>query len=235
MKNKNNKSFTLIELLVVIAVLALLATLILIAVKGQREKARIANLLQFSASIKNVLGAYVAGEWRFENNLDDSSGNGNHGSGGVMTFVENDISQLGMAGRFVGAEGVTVSDSDSLDISDAITIEAWIKKDGTGLGPPYIVKKESTYDLLPISDDRVAFWVYIPYRRSVESSSNISDGKWHHVVGTYNGSEIKLFLDGKEEDSMIVSGAISSNDNPLYLGDYLDGRIDEVRIYSEGF
>ncbi|MDO8436136.1 MAG: type II secretion system protein, partial [bacterium] len=59
--NKKKKAFTLIELLVVIAIIGLLASIILVSLKGTREKARIAKSLDFSQRINHALGAYAVG------------------------------------------------------------------------------------------------------------------------------------------------------------------------------
>ncbi|MDD2732203.1 MAG: type II secretion system protein, partial [Candidatus Pacebacteria bacterium] len=77
---KNKKGFTLIELLVVIAILGLLASIILLSTRGVRERGIIAKGLQFSGSIKHALGADIVGEWNFEDNCNDSTGNGNNGT-----------------------------------------------------------------------------------------------------------------------------------------------------------
>ncbi len=55
------KAFTLIELLVVIAIVGLLSSVILVAVQDARDKANIAKILQYSASVHHDLGAYAVG------------------------------------------------------------------------------------------------------------------------------------------------------------------------------
>ena len=61
-----HKSFTIIELLVVIAIIGLLASVVLVSMSGVREKARIANALEFSQSVDFALGAYAVGWWDFD-------------------------------------------------------------------------------------------------------------------------------------------------------------------------
>jgi hypothetical protein len=71
----------------------------------------------------------------------------------------------------------------------------------------------------------------------VTSTISITDGNWHHVVGTYNGSVAALYIDGNLE----VSGNRSGNFTPGNIaigsggggGEYFNGKIANVRIYSK--
>ena len=88
------RAFTLIEILVVIAIIGILASIVTVVSFEVREKARIAAALQFSSTVHNTLGAYLVGEWRFEeggndtcptsdptyNDICDTSGEDNHGT-----------------------------------------------------------------------------------------------------------------------------------------------------------
>lgn len=65
---------------------------------------------------------------------------------------------------------------------------------------------------------------------------------WYHVVGTYDGKEMKIYVDGKLENSTDAqSGDINYPDRIFFtIGAYKDdnedfshkGIIDEVRIYD---
>jgi beta-galactosidase len=68
---------------------------------------------------------------------------------------------------------------------------------------------------------------------------NVNDGRWHHAAGTYNGSQICLYVDGKLDVSLTASGTIKINDHPIYIGEnserpdrFWNGLIDDVRLYS---
>ena len=75
------------------------------------------------------------------------------------------------------------------------------------------------------------------------NSANTYDvGEWHHVVGTYDGKEMKIYVDGKlEATSGVQSGAINYPDRVFFsIGAYKDdnedfvhtGLLDEVRLYN---
>ncbi len=57
---------------------------------------------------------------------------------------------------------------------------------------------------------------------------------WNHIALTYDGTELKLFLNGTLVNSTAAAGAILNNDEPLIVGDFIgfQGRIDELAIFS---
>lgn len=78
-------------------------------------------------------------------------------------------------------------------------------------------------------------------RKIYDGTTNIL-GAWHHVAATYDGSSLKLYVDGNEEvisakyDDDVV-GPLSINKQFLMgseraYGPRLDGRIDEIRIWN---
>ena len=76
----------------------------------------------------------------------------------------------------------------------------------------------------------------------IASSGDITTGEWFHAVVTYDGSMMRIYMDGQEVGSELKSGGggmISTNSsvgvnigrNPDGYGEW-DGRIDDVRIYN---
>ena len=71
---------------------------------------------------------------------------------------------------------------------------------------------------------------------SVDDSFN---GTWHHVAGTFDGNQLRLYIDGGLANSMDYTGSIASTTFPVNIGrnsqetDRLyRGAIDEIRIYN---
>ena len=65
------------------------------------------------------------------------------------------------------------------------------------------------------------------------------NGSWHHVAGTFDGTQLRLYVDGSLADSMDYTGTIATTTYPVNIGrnsqntDRLyEGAIDEVRIYN---
>ena len=81
---------------------------------------------------------------------------------------------------------------------------------------------------------------------------DIDDGGWHHVMGTYDGAEVVLYIDGLEdlgnqEATTVAEGTIDIGNDYLTIGHNLgylltdedddgirDGTIDEVQIFEIG-
>ncbi len=86
----------------------------------------------------------------------------------------------------------------------------------------------------------------------LQGTTKINDGKWHHVCGTYDGVDKKIFVDGtmeKQENNahrgqplgsgIVRYGFIGDGSEALsFDGErnefYFDGDIDDVRIYHQG-
>ncbi len=67
----------------------------------------------------------------------------------------------------------------------------------------------------------------------------IPRGRWVHVAGTFDGTTMRIYVDGDEKARMDRPAPIRANDFPLCLGNYVEGHaayfrglLDEVRLYS---
>jgi hypothetical protein len=73
------------------------------------------------------------------------------------------------------------------------------------------------------------------------SGASVFDGNWHQVTVAYDHQDAKIYIDGKLDASVSVSGAMDFGKLPLYLGmdpgikkSNFYGIIDEVKIYNYG-
>jgi hypothetical protein len=71
------------------------------------------------------------------------------------------------------------------------------------------------------------------------SGSNASPvNAWTHVALTYDGSSLRLYVNGTQVASTAAAGTIQSSTNPLWIGgnnpygEYFQGLIDEARVYN---
>ncbi|MCG2826397.1 MAG: right-handed parallel beta-helix repeat-containing protein, partial [Thermoplasmatales archaeon] len=184
--------------------------------------------------------------WHFNENAGDtvydSSGNNNDGAvyGAIWTTGVN-----GSALSFDGENDyVEVPDNDSLDITDAITIEAWIYPKGWGEG-----------SLGSIADKnwQTGYAFYLKNTEGQESikfasnnagvvqtadSGSITLNEWQHVVVTYDRQNVVFYVNGINKGGGAETNAIGTNSESLFIGNDMgtactfNGIIDEVRIYN---
>jgi hypothetical protein len=73
---------------------------------------------------------------------------------------------------------------------------------------------------------------------AINSTSTTVAGRCYHLVNTYDGSTLSLYVDGLLVRSQAKSGSINYESKPLYIGTsatnsfYMKGKVDDVRIYS---
>jgi hypothetical protein len=182
----------------------------------------------------------------------DSSGNGNNGviSGGVSWVAGVSGSALGFDS---GAGEVKVSDNTVLEPPTTVTISAWVKHDDSPGIYRYIAAKgansciAASYGLYSGPNGGLDFYVSqhrgTVYARSPDAGRRVWDGKWHLAVGTYDGSTIRLYVDGIQVGSGTAwKGSLEyllPNSNDFYIGNYpgcddhaFVGAIDDVMVWN---
>ena len=153
--------------------------------------------------------------------------------------------KFGKALEFDGATWGELADSDSLDLTGAMTIEAWVKMYGGGEGTQSAVEKGSAwidgeYNLAALySNGTILQMKDLPEECNDDNiGSSIQDNNWHFLVGMWDGGTIKLYIDGNLDAEMPCAGALLTNDEPLFIGArggterFLIGALDEIKIYN---
>lgn len=158
--------------------------------------------------------------------------------------------------RFDGADSYIMCDpSPSLNITDQITFEAWIKPYGWGsdltMGLSRICDKDAFSIFLIktstlFSDHSLVFYQHSdegPSYMSNTPENSISLDIWQHIAVTYDCNDnVKIYVDGIEQTLWQTAPPArplaDHGQVPLYLGSNTDcgrnydGVIDEVRIWS---
>jgi len=181
--------------------------------------------------------------YMFENNSDDSSGNGLNGTiAGNPIYIQS-LAGYGMALQLDGVDDyVNCGNSTSLDITEEITLSAWVKTSDAGNDEnnPFVTKGDHTYAIKHTDDNEIQFYIYdgdwFSANVNVDSSFN---GDWRFVAGTYDGNEVKAYVDGGLRAVIAHAGTIEVRTNDLIIGAnseasdrFYNGAIDDVRIYN---
>jgi len=137
---------------------------------------------------------------------------------------------------------VEVLDSTSLDITDEITIETWIKpKEYTYI--EWVVSKYKAYHLGLDSDSRinhVRFELQISELSRIYTSSDgtVNLNEWNHIAVTANSTNLFFYIDGVQDEVIIGVNVYGVSDYKLWIGSdefaetFFEGIIDEVAIYN---
>jgi hypothetical protein len=151
------------------------------------------------------------------------------------------------------------SNQNNLNITDSLTIEAWINpsafgfnsaqnsiacKHGWSNGEGGFVLRcggsgELSFNIAGLDvNQNPTSW------KEVASPTNaLTLNTWTHVAGSYDGQNLKLFINGVEQNTIAFTGSIVSSPNyPLTIGKlsdpnqfaqrFFEGKIDEVRIWN---
>lgn len=196
----------------------------------------------------------VIAVWHFDEGIGsttiDGSGNNYNGTADKMDVASCWVDgKLDKALKFDGVDDrITISNSENINMSKSITVEFWVKS-----GLP----SQQKYQLFTIMEKSHGYqgitgWYFqSEYDKNaigfgfgngsiwygVGTGTGIADNTWHHIAGTFDGTEIKIYLDGTLANKKTTTGAIAANTGPIIIGAhglerYFNGIIDEVYIYN---
>ena len=154
----------------------------------------------------------------------------------------------GLVGRAFSFDGVDdyviVPNSSSLQtLAENFSIEAWVRPESLPSGDPYydkgIVVREGYVRGFALMTKGSVFGMWIGGGSGTglaALSSPITPNRWYHVVGTYDGTTARIYVNGELEGTKPAS--LIHYDTPIKIGTsqinerFFDGQIDEVTIYD---
>ena len=181
----------------------------------------------------------------------DASGNNLNGTVLGATRVEG---RFGGALSFDGVnDWVTVTDTTGspLDLTTGMTLEAWVKPETLNGWDTALLKERGanllSYGLYVHDGAPLAGGVAAPagYLRTgsadqaVRNTAPLAVGEWSHIAMTYDGSTMRLYVNGTQVASRVQGGAMAVGNGALriggnnsFAGEFFRGLIDEVRVYN---
>jgi hypothetical protein len=187
--------------------------------------------------------------WKFDKGSGDvvADSGPNHLDGAVLGDPSWEAGVLGEALKFDGeGDYVDFGNDSKFNITDRITIAMWVKVDTFDCEWQAIITKgDGSWRLQRNgTKDSIEFactGAFVPGALvgSLFGTVNVNDGQWHHITGTYDGSRVCLYVDGKLDVSSEATGSIKVNEYNVLIGANAEkpnrnfkGSIDDVRIYS---
>jgi len=178
--------------------------------------------------------------------MKDFSGNGNNGKIFEAEWAQG---KFGDALKFDGIAGKTdyveVPGSASLEITEALTIEAWVnieqhQADHIRIVCAYDAAVTKGYSLLLSNVGEIKTFLNLPGGWSIFTGQAIPEGEWTHLALTYDADagEVKLYVNGEVSLEGAAAGNLTPRGmDPLYIGrlnqgdpETPDGMVDEIRI-----
>ncbi|MHC4744019.1 MAG: lamin tail domain-containing protein, partial [Planctomycetota bacterium] len=137
---------------------------------------------------------------------------------------------------------VSLSSHPTLE-GEQMTVEAWVNLSGSGgINDPIVMQHTALNEgyRFNVVSNKPTFAIIVQGRGDVvltASLDSISKHEWHHLAGTNDGSDLKLYVDGELKGS-VSSAGYTGFANEAYIGydysssAYWHGMIDDVRIYN---
>ena len=145
-----------------------------------------------------------------------------------------------MENDYISLETIT-----NLSPTSTVTVEAWIKTNSAIGSAMQIFDRVETADGygLNLNNTGKAQFGINGGTASATGTTDVDDGNWHHLTGTYDSTaggatEVKVYVDGKLDGTADYSTAIDYSPEPrkqigrLSTTNYFTGKIDQIRIYN---
>jgi hypothetical protein len=234
---------------------------------GQLDEVSLYDRALLAGEINSIYLAGVAGECQtlpgcatFPTNAvaswpgeGDASDMFNLNPGALQNGVAFDHGMVARAFSFNGSQqGVEIPSSSTL-LTTPFSVEAWVKpasRASGSLGQAFIYGQNYGRQLVVrngFQGLRVAFIIATSRTTfyEVDSSGDIPIGEWTHLVGTYDGSVLSLYINGALDQratvnitpwdsgcSFHIGGIYDPSGGCAYTGQYFNGLIDEVTCYN---
>ena len=125
--------------------------------------------------------------------------------------------------------------------NDQLTVEAWVNRSASGslhtIMSNYQELSQGYPFLFRIDNNKVR--LFVNSSAYVESTTDIPVGTWTHVAATYDGANLKIFVNGVEENTVAFSDPLVVSNDEMKIGgglvsnaEYFPGDIGEVRLWN---
>lgn len=199
------------------------------------------QLFSYALSPSDILSLYETGSlfdevaiYLFDGDASDGTGNGNDGDVNGATLSVDRFGNADAAYTFDGSSNY-INTAQTFTNNQPFSASTWVYWDGN----------TGRHTALSWFEGSLSFRMYLgvteagnlAFGDGFETGTPLEAGKWVHLVGTYDGNQSRLYIDGIESDVSITG--LSYQFNTLTIGrqgtassEYWDGKIDDIRIYD---
>ncbi|MFA5797797.1 MAG: LamG-like jellyroll fold domain-containing protein, partial [Candidatus Woesearchaeota archaeon] len=180
----------------------------------------------------------LVGWWRFNSATDftDYSTYGNTATNSGSTYTT--AGKMGGGRSFVADGGRYYLQASSVDLHTYLTLEAWIKPVSYPSERSTIILGSGAYYLSLASDGSLSSYWYGTSNEGYHSSgsSTVPLNSWSHVVSAWDGSNVRLYVNGQLKNTVVTNGSGNSASAIIIgaenIARQFNGSIDDVKIYS---
>jgi len=120
-------------------------------------------------------------------------------------------------------EYLDAGNPSALDLTnDEVSLSAWVRKESAGAEMKVLAKWADAGSrfqyLLSISSGEALFAIFDGGTQIAQGTTTLSVGQWFHLAGSYDGSNLRVYLNGVLEDTTANTGNMSSTTAPVRIG-----------------
>ena len=214
-------------------------------------KAKLLFILFFVCIFFTLNSQNLVAYFPFNNNANDESGNGNHGTVYGATITTDRFGNTNSAYSFDGVDDyISIANNPNINIQtgESFTISFWLKHNAQN-NAKYMISKykgsfgEPSYAFGTGSYGDSYSWHEFTANNGIESRGNIdlNDNQWHNITSVFkSGESVTIYVDGVldiEHSTTHVGSIINSRDLTIGCGSNLaqfyNGSIDDIKIYNK--
>lgn len=223
-----------------------------------REKVRVGDCQLIGHLGESLDYRGIVGHWTMDEDewgeVKDSSGEENDGTAmclgeGCIPPLPVDDGLFSQAGSFDGLDDyIDCGNDSSLNMTDKITVEAWVYGDFTGQYPEVVSKRNYTEGQndgwwLGLSNDILVWGIGFDDTDNTSKEiyfGNLRENEWNHIAGTFDGTQMIAYVNGVGSSPLtgLPSSCIDISSQPVTIGrracgtQYFNGLIDNVSVYN---
>ena len=182
----------------------------------------------------------------FSGNAKDVSGNGNDAAVNGAFLTQDRFGWAKSAFQFDGTQSYLLAANSAVLNSDYTTVSCWIYVNKLpGQGEAYLLSLGGWQERWKVSLPSHGKLVWTTNETSGISDMDAGDanaltpGVWKHLAFVHDGAMDRIYIDGAQVAAKAVTGTLNSTTkplgigyNPIDVGNYFDGNLDEVEIFD---
>ena len=138
---------------------------------------------------------------------------------------------------------MTVADTAALDLTTAMTLEAWVQPTSANRWRT-VALKEQTGNLVYAlygnnSGQRASANLWLGSSEAeARSASQLAANVWTHLAATYDGAAVRVYVNGTLAGTTPATGSMPASTGPFRIGgngiwdEFFSGHLDDLRLYN---